>query len=479
MGMSITAIARNRFGLGSRPDDGALADPKAWLTAQFSAFDPRPAIITALPDAAAMTVQYRENLRSLRHLGIGGIPRQPDDPEPPKGAEAQAMADAQQKARREAFRAAYVGQVRARLALALEGPAPFAERLVHFWSNHFAISADKLATATMGGPLEFEAIRPNISGRFADLLLAVTRHPGMMFYLDQAQSVGPGSLLAQAARRRNAPRQPGLNENLAREILELHTLGAGNYSQADVAGLARALTGWSVGGFVQRRIGLEAPPGQFVFQPAWHEPGRVTVAGKSYGQEGEAQGRAILADLALHPHTARHIATKLATHFVADTPPPALVERLAGVYLAGGGALMPVYQALIAAPEAWATPLPKFKTPWEWAVSAMRALGLKDAAGNARIAIMLNELGQPVWRPGSPAGWPDAASRWAAPDALLRRVEVAGRLAALAGGADPRALAGSALPGLLSPATASAIARAESPAEGTALLLVSPEFLRR
>jgi uncharacterized protein (DUF1800 family) len=477
--MTATAIARNRFGLGARPDDGVLADPRAWLIDQFSQFDPRPAIITALPDAAVMTIQYRENLRQLRQLGIGAIPRQPGDPEPPKGAEAQAMADTQQQARRNAFRTAYAGQVRARLALALDSPAPFAERLVHFWSNHFAISTDKLATATMGGPLEFEAIRPNIAGRFVDMLLAVTRHPGMMFYLDQAQSVGPDSLLAQAARRRAAPRQPGLNENLAREILELHTLGAGHYAQADVAGLARALTGWSIGGFVQRRIGLEAPPGKFVFQPTWHQPGSVTVAGKTYGQGGEAQARAILDDLALHPQTARHLASKLARHFVADDPPPALVEQLAAVYLAGGGALMPVYRALIAAPEAWAAPLSKFKSPWDWAVSAMRALGLRDAPGNARIAPMLSELGQPIWRPGSPAGWPDAASRWAAPDALLRRVEVAGRLAALAGGADPRRLADSALPGLLSAATANAIERTESPAEGTALLLVSPEFLRR
>jgi uncharacterized protein (DUF1800 family) len=477
--MSLAAIALNRFGLGARPDAAAPPNPRAWLIDQFSAFVPRPAIIAALPDAAAMTVQYRENLRQLRQVGIGGIPRQPGDPEPPKGAKAQALAESQQKARREAFRAAYAGQVRARLALALDSPAPFAERLVHFWSNHFAISTDKLATATMGGPHEFEAIRPHIAGRFSDLLLAVTRHPAMMFYLDQAQSVGPGSLLAEVARRRNAPRQPGLNENLAREILELHTLGAGHYAQSDVAGLARALTGWSIGGFVRRPLGLDAPPGQFIFQPAWHEPGRVTVAGKTYAQDGEAQARAILDDLALHPQTARHLATKLASHFIADDPPPQLVDRIAATYLANGGALLPVYQALIAAPEAWATPLVKFKSPWDWTVSAMRALGLKDAPGNARIAPMLNELGQPIWRPGSPAGWPDTASRWAAPDALLRRVEVAGRLASLAPAADPRALAARVLPGVLSAATAAAIARAESPAEGAALLLVSPEFLRR
>jgi uncharacterized protein (DUF1800 family) len=477
--MSVAAIALNRFGLGARPDAAAPADPRAWLIGQFSAFEARPAIITALPNAAAMTVQYQENLRQLRQVGIGGLPRRPGDPPLLQGAEAQKAAKAQQQARREALRLAFAGQVRVRLALALDDRAPFAERLVHFWANHFAISTDKPATATMGGPHEFEAIRPHIAGRFADMLLAVIRHPGMMFYLDQAQSVGPNSLLAEVARRRNAPRQPGLNENLAREILELHTLGAGHYSQSDVAGLARALTGWSIGSLIRRPLTIPATAGQFVFQPAWHEPGQVTVAGKTYAQDGEAQARAILDDLALHPQTARHIATKLASHFVADVLPPKLVDRLAATYLANGGALLPVYQALIIAPEAWAAPFGKFKTPWDWTVSAIRALGLKDAPGNTEIALMLNELGQPIWRPGSPAGWPDAASRWAAPDALLRRVEVAGRLASLAPAADPRALAAKVLPGVLSPATAAAIARAESPAEGIALLLVSPEFMRR
>ncbi|WP_303813495.1 DUF1800 domain-containing protein, partial [Sandarakinorhabdus limnophila] len=332
---------------------------------------------------------------------------------------------------------------------------------------------------TMGGPLEFEAIRPHIGGRFADMLLAVTRHPGMQFYLDQAQSIGPNSLLGEAARRRNAPRQPGLNENLAREILELHTLGAGNYTQADVAGLARALTGWSIGGFVRRPLGVAAPDGQFVFQPNWHEPGSVTVAGRPYRQNGEAQALAILNDLALNPLTARRLALKFARHFVADAPPPALVDRMAAAYLASGGQLPALYRALIEAPEAWATPLAKFKTPWDWLVSSLRALGRENAPPLQAIGA-LRELGQPVWRPGSPAGWEDDAARWAAPDALLRRVEIASRIAApLAASIDARSLAPRILPGTLSPATASAIARAESPAEGLALLLVAPEFLRR
>ena len=476
--MSLAAIALNRFGLGARPDDAAPADARGWLLGQISRFDPRAAVITALPDAAAMTLQYRQNLAQLRRQGVVGI-RRPGDPEPPKGPEAEAMANTAQRERRQAFAQAYGGQVNARLALSLTTATPFAERLVHFWANHFAISTDKLATATMGGPLEFEAIRQHIGGRFADMLLAVTRHPGMQFYLDQAQSIGPNSLLGEAARRRNAPRQPGLNENLAREILELHTLGAGNYTQADVAGLAHALTGWSIGGFVRRPLGVAAPDGQFVFQPAWHEPGDVTVAGRPYRQNGEAQALAILQDLALNPLTARRLALKLARHFVADAPPPALVDRMAAAYLAGGGQLPALYRALIEAPEAWATPLAKFKTPWDWLVSSLRALGRENVPPLQAIGA-LRELGQPVWRPGSPAGWEDDAARWAAPDALLRRVEVASRIAApLAASIDARSLAPRILPGTLSAATASAIARAESPAEGLALLLVAPEFLRR
>ena len=476
--MSLAAIALNRFGLGARPDDAAPADARGWLLGQISRFDPRAAVITALPDAAAMTLQYRQNLAQLRRQGVVGI-RRPGDPEPPKGPEAEAMANTAQRERRQAFAQAYGGQVNARLALSLTTATPFAERLVHFWANHFAISTDKLATATMGGPLEFEAIRPHIGGRFADMLLAVSRHPGMQFYLDQAQSIGPNSLLGEAARRRNAPRQPGLNENLAREILELHTLGAGNHTQADVAGLARALTGWSIGGFVRRPLGVAAPDGQFVFQPAWHEPGDVTVAGRPYRQNGEAQALAILQDLALNPLTARRLALKLARHFVADAPPPALVDRMAAAYLASGGQLPALYHALIEAPEAWATPLAKFKTPWDWLVSSLRALGRENVPPLQAIGA-LRELGQPVWRPGSPAGWEDDAARWAAPDALLRRVEIASRIAApLAASIDARSLAPRILPGTLSAATASAIARAESPAEGLALLLVAPEFLRR
>jgi uncharacterized protein (DUF1800 family) len=302
----------------------------------------------------------------------------------------------------------------------------------------------------------------------------------MLVYLDQAQSIGPDSALGQAARRRNAPRKPGINENLAREILELHTLGVDTgYTQADVQELAAALSGWSVGGFVRRPIGIEAPDGTFVFQSGWHQPGARTLLGRHYPDGGEGQARAMLADLAVHPATARHLATKLARHFVADVPPPALVDRLAAAHVASGGDLMALYRVLVMAPEVWAIATPKFKTPWEWTISALRGIGARSAP-DLRIVAAFNELGQPVWRPGSPAGWDDVAASWAAPDALLRRVELAGRIAALVGDRiDARALAPQLLPGVLSAATAQAIARADRPQQGLALLLASPEFMRR
>ncbi len=476
----VSTIARNRFGLGARPGEGRLADPQGWLLAQFDRFETRPAAIAGLPGSAAMTAElkdYRQELRDTRRAptpAATGSNRGAAEPAAPDSGE-----PAARRFIRSQLRDGYGRQVQARLAAALVTPAPFAERLVHFWANHFAVSADKLVTLGLAGTLEFEAIRPHVAGRFGDLLGAVLRHPAMLLYLDQAQSIGPGSQLGSAARRFAARKQPGLNENLAREVLELHTLGVGNYGQDDVLELARALTGWSIGGFVDRRFGTPAPMGAFVFQSGWHEPGERRLLGRSYRQAGEAQAAAMLDDLALHPATARHLATKLARHFVADTPPPALVERLAAVYLKAGGALLPVYRELVMAPEAWAVPLAKFKTPWDWTVSALRAIG-SERVTDLRPVAALGELGQPAWRPGSPAGWDDVAASWAAPDALLRRVEIAGRIAAAVGDRiDARALAPQLLAGVVSPDTVAAVARADSPGQGLALFLASPEFLRR
>jgi uncharacterized protein (DUF1800 family) len=362
--------------------------------------------------------------------------------------------------------------------------------MVHFWANHFAVSADKLTTIGMAGLLEFEAIRPHVLGRFEDMLFAVERHPAMLLYLDQAQSIGPNSQAAQLGQRfaRFRPQAQaqrlGINENLAREILELHTLGVDSgYSQADVTEFARALTGWTVNGLARgpaaRFLGGDGTPGDFVFAARIHEPGARNILGRGYRQEGEAQAAQVLRDLASDPRTARHLAVKLARHFAGDEPPPAMVRRLEQAYLRSNGDLPTLYRVIVESPEAWvATPV-KFRTPWEWSLAALRAVGSRHVEAQPSVGL-LNQLGQPVWRPGSPAGFDDIAASWAGPDALMRRVEAAERIAARTGGMiDARTLGPRVLPGALSPATSQAIARAESPRQGLALLLVAPEFLRR
>jgi uncharacterized protein (DUF1800 family) len=252
------------------------------------------------------------------------------------------------------------------------------------------------------------------------------------------------------------------------------------YSQADVTEFARALTGWSTGGLGRAAQRFGGDPGSFVFRPAMHEPGSRTVMGRTYTQPGEGQALAILHDLAAAPATADHIATKLARHFVSDNPPQALVARLSAAFRSsGGGDLRTVYHALIEAPEAWETVPAKFKTPWEWLISSLRAIGMRDL-GDLQIAPLMQQLGQPVWRPGSPAGFDDIAASWAAPDALVRRVEVAQRIALRVGDRlDPRQLGPKLLPDALGAETGQAIQRADSMPTGLALLLVSPEFQRR
>ncbi len=475
------AIALNRFGLGARPGDPLPSDPKAWLTSQFNRFQPRPQALATVPSRRAVVAQLGDYLDQARMDGRAKRRMQPASL--PTGATApqDKQVDPLKRYLRKAIRDDYVAMDGARLDSALVTDTPFAERLVHFWANHFAVSVDKLPVIGLAGLLEFEAIRPHLFSRFPDLLLAVEQHPAMLVYLDQAQSIGPNSRIGELAAMRGG-KQRGINENLAREAMELHTLGVRTgYSQADVTEFARALTGWTVSGIARgpasRFIG--GAPGDFTFADALHEPGARTIMGKTYAQQGEAQGRAILLDLAANPATARHIATKLARHFAGDDPPKPMVDRLASAYLSSRGDLPTIYRALIDSPEAWARQPLKFKTPWEWSVSALRAVGQTNIDPKIAAA-MLKQLGQPTWQPGSPAGWDDIAASWAAPEALMLRVEVAQRLASKAPSSiDARALAQKILPGAVSDATRTAIARAESPQEGLALLLVSPEFVRR
>lgn len=509
--MADVNIALNRFGLGARPDEFAPADPRHWLIAQFDLFDPRPPAIAAAPSrrvVAGELADYLQQARALRQQSKRQDPGAPsqavsmaraqpetlmaaDSTAPMQSGKAIATAkrDPNDPARqvrqfiRKQGRDNYAAAVGARTDSALITPTPFVERLVHFWANHFAVSADKLTVVGLSGLLEFEAIRPHVLGRFGDMLDAVERHPAMLLYLDQAQSVGPNSPIGtRVAARGN--RKLGLNENLARETMELHTLGVRTgYDQADVTEFARAMTGWTVSGLGRRLgarfSGTDGAPGDFVFAGPLHEPGARSIMGKRYDQEGERQAQAVLSDLAVHPATATHIATKLARHFAGDTPPPALVSRMQAAFLRSGGDLPSVYRVLIDSPEAWVTQNPKFKTPWEWSISSMRALGMKTVEP-LMMTGLLNQLGQPTWKPGSPAGYDDIAASWAGPDAVMRRVEAAERFATRAGaGVDARTLAPKLFQAALSPATSQALARAESPGQALALLLVAPEFMRR
>jgi uncharacterized protein (DUF1800 family) len=465
MALTDAAVALNRFGLGARPTDTPPTDPKAWLADQLGRFEPRPAVLSAQPRSASAAADYIARQREVAQA------RQSSEQDR-MAARRMLVADARDD---------YQDAVNARAAVALSTDTPFVERLVHFWSNHFAISTEKPQVAALAGAFEADAIRPHVLGRFEDMLVAVERHPAMQIYLDQIQSVGPGSVQATRVAQRPAGRKLGLNENLAREIMELHTLGVrSGYSQADVTEFARALTGWSIGGLGPGGGQLaNAEPGDFLFRPLLHEPGARTIMGRRYNQPGEGQARAVLADLAASPATGRHLAMKLARHFVADDPPPVLVDRLAAAYDRSRGDLPTLYRTLIASPEAWAPQPAKFKTPWEWTISSLRGLGRIDL-GRMQIAAMQNQLGQPVWRPGSPAGFDDIAASWAAPDALIRRVELAQRLAAQAGDRiDARQLSERLLPGVQSQDAKDQIARAESPTAALALLLVSPDFQRR
>ncbi|MBO0906054.1 DUF1800 domain-containing protein [Jiella sonneratiae] len=364
---------------------------------------------------------------------------------------------------------AYQKELTAKYARLQAAPFGFFERLVDFWANHFAVDARRsgMTRATVGS-YEREAIRPNVLGRFEIMLSAVARHPAMLNYLDNWVSVGVNS---RAAKRRPGR---GLNENFGRELMELHTLGVdGGYDQADVRALANALTGWTID------FGLQRPEtvGKFVFQAQRHEPGPVTVMGKTYPQKGEAQAAAIIADLARHPATARHVSRKLVQAFVADEPPPELVAKLADVFLKTDGDLMAVAKALVTAPESWQAPRAKLRSPQEFVIASTRALGL--TLKPAEITRSLVTLGQMYWQPLSPAGYPGDSRNWLAPDAMTNRLDVAQYMAARAKPEDPMAIADRVLGDLLTGSTREAIGRAESPAQAYALLLMSPEFQRR
>jgi uncharacterized protein (DUF1800 family) len=477
------ALALYRFGLGSR--FGSIAaiasDPRAALVAELD----RPnaaripdADLLSGPAAARAALEFQAKQRIARQVRLrteqqqqqngaanpqaepqmndaAGTPGSPTPPAPPVN---NGPGVPQQL---------YLAEAKARIHAALGADIGFAERLTWFWSNHFCVSADKGGVRPICGAFEREAIRPHVLGRFGDMLQAVETHPAMLIYLDNARSIGPDSVAGQR-------RRVGLNENLAREILELHTVGVRSvYTQEDVTRFANVITGWTVIEFRQD----PARAGEFVFNPNMHQPGPQKVIGKTYPDTGFEQGRAVLATLARHPATAKHVATKLARHFVADEPPPALVERLTRRFLDTQGSLKEVTRTLVSSDEAWSAPRAKLKRPGEWLIGALRATGITPQDIGPVMGAH-NLLGEPVWRPPAPKGFSDDSAVWL--DGLSQRIDVANQMARrIAPAADPTEVFETALAPVASAETRQAIRRAETRQQALALLVLSPEFQRR
>jgi uncharacterized protein (DUF1800 family) len=422
--------AMTRFGLGRRASEPLPTDPANWLLGQLR---PTPAPrIDPSPDTASGLAALRED--------------RVNKPAPGKSA----------------ARALFVAQAAAEFDLALTTPTPFRERLVWFWTNHFTISLRRGECTAVACAFIEEAIRPHVTGSFADMLLAVVRHPAMLMYLDNTRSAGPNSL---AGERRHL----GLNENLARECLELHTVSPlAGYTQADVTAFARLLTGWS--------IELQGEPKGFVFRPNTHEPGEQTVMGHTF-PPGEEGGIAALRFLAEHPATHRHLATKLVRHFVADNPAPDDIRRIEGVLRDTRGNLGAAAAALVHLPSAW-VPGTKLRTPREYVVAAVRTLDLPEGNRPNMIGIT-GLLGEPFMVAPAPDGWPDKATDWSSPEAMIRRIDWANGFAGRLGPRDPMEIAELALGALLRPATMEAMRHAGSRRDAFTLMLTSAEFQRR
>ncbi len=487
-------IALNRFCLGARGgaagDFGSAAeDPRGFVKAELNR--PNAALLDApglqpTPALAQLVFDYQNEVKQQRDAAkkaadamaavtdgkpnsenstadmASGNAMQPSPPNSAPTKEPPQPPNIIQKT----FRA----EALSRLQRATMAESGFVERLGDFWSNHFCISANQGELARMwAGSFEREAIRPYVLGHYGDMLKAVEQHPAMLFFLDNQQSNGPDSRAGQN-------RKKGLNENLAREIMELHTLGVGGgYSQDDVTSLAAIITGWTFAG----RDGKLAPPGAFAFNANAHQPGPQKLLGKIYEDTGVAQGEAALSDIARHPATAKFIAKKFAAHFIADDPPPALVARLEGVFKKNDGDLKAMTLAMLDSSEAWHAPMTKMRTPYEFLVASGRLMGrIPDDPGRALGA--LNVLGQPLWTPPGPNGFADSNGAWAAPENMKLRLDVASQMSArISDTLEPLELLESFAGEAVSTETKQTVERAETRQQALALLLMSPEFQRR
>jgi len=460
-------LAAIRFGTGLSPRHAPPRDAGAMLAALVGPDGAAQAHPIAPFSTAAPSLRAFRSLSRARRAALGT---------PQEAAAEAAFQEIRLRARDQR-----TVHFHATLARGIMTPDGFRERLALFWADHFTVRARNAFGGHLVAPYVEEAIRPHLTGRFADMLRAAATHPMMLDYLDQSRSMGPNSPAGQRQGR-------GLNENLARELLELHTLGVdGPYGQGDVRQLAALLTGL-----------VHDPDAGFDYRPRMAEPGAETVLGTTYSARAElATVHAALDDLAAHPATAAHLARKIAVHFVSDDPDPGLVAALRDRYLATGGDLMAVYAALFDHPAAWApvpvpVPVPgpaKVKPPFAYVQSALRALdvpvarivALDLAASRRWLMGPLTVMGQSWEEPPGPDGWPEEAEAWVTPQGMAGRIgwamDVPGAL--LETLPDPRDFVRTALGEAAPEAVRFAARAAESVAEGIGVILSSPAFNRR
>ena len=457
-----TFIAVTRFGLGAKPGDfTALShDPRGWLEGQLRPEYAQDQTLNSLPSTMQAVQHMREDnemKKQAKQDAAGAL-----------DAGSKAMYAEKIKAANQENNQDYIRQVAALTRSAVSSPAPFFERLVQFWRNHFTVSITKGQDRILVTAFERDAIRPYVLGNFHDMLRASTRHPAMQIYLDNFRSVGPRSRAGEKLGK-------GLNENLAREIMELHTLSVnGGYTQSDVTEFAKILTGWTIDA-----KGTGDGSG-FLFAPKLHEPGPKTVMGTVYREDGVNEGEAALWAFAQNPVTARFIATKLARHFIADDPPEIAIQTLAAAFTRNNGDLIPVYRTLIALDEAWRDPLAKVKTPNDLIFSLLKATGIGDKVEDKKLVGAFHMLGQMPFSAPSPAGWSDRADDWIGAEALLQRIDLSRFVArAVHTFFDPAALLENTIGPVASNDTRFAVTHAGSAQEALTLLFSSPEFQRR
>lgn len=433
-------IALNRFGLGAKLGqiDAVKGSPKAWLLNQIK--QPEFNFDEKLPSSADIIVRDVQLQKS-------------------KGVK-------QKKILRDSFFATYNNFTNESIAHQINTNTGFEWRILNFFSNHFSVTNDNSLLAGLAPTLEREAIVPNLFGQFEDLLLSVVQHPAMLHYLDNVQSFGPNSKIG-------INRDKGLNENLGREILELHTMGVGGgYSQADVVALAKGITGWTLGNPKQGETA------EFIFREQGHEPGSFVLLGEEVTQSGIAQGKAMLSRICSHPSTADYICTKVAKHFIADSPPTALVESLKHTWAKTNGNLASVFSALINHEASWHSNNSKFKPPQDYVISVLRAIpnNLHPTGNDTRKVMEM--FGQGPFMAGSPAGYEDSEQYWNTPAAILNRVDWVYQIVSTFSG-NIESLFNSFNMNFQNKQTYNLVAGADTKQNALLLYFVNPEFMRR